>query len=64
MEPTDGTMVDPELRRHAVSKKKEETDILKEQRKYMEEVRERDKARKDNKGGKGDAAGCGKTAGV
>ncbi len=43
-ESADGSLVDPELRKHASSKLKEETDVKKEQQKYMEELRERQKA--------------------
>ena len=50
-ETTDGSMVDPILRKHASLKIKDEIDVKREQRKYMEELREAEKARTDAKGG-------------
>ena len=49
-DPQDGSFVDPEVRKHAATKRREEADILKEQRKWGEEMRARAEASKGPKG--------------
>ena len=38
-EAVDGTLIDPELKKHAVARRKDDMDIKREERKFMEESR-------------------------
>ena len=53
-EANDGSLVDPELKKHAAAKLKE-VDVKREQRKWMEEVRLRDSSKKSEAGPKAKA---------